>query len=91
MSLVENKEYKPGPIGKERSLKNKKVKEAQQGDAGSQEKSSPTAVRSPDPVISSEAKAAAELGTEIGTMITVSAPEFGTTQKVRDKVEWLLC
>ncbi|KAJ6653870.1 hypothetical protein lerEdw1_008618 [Lerista edwardsae] len=81
MSPVESKEYKPGPIGKERSLKNKKVKEAQQGDSEGQEKSSPTAVRSPDPVASKEAKADAELGAEIGTMISVSAPEFGTAQK----------
>ncbi|CAI5776307.1 Proline rich coiled-coil 2C [Podarcis lilfordi] len=81
LSPVENKEYKPGPIGKERSLKNKKVKEAQQGDPEGQEKSSPTAVRSPDPVTSKEGKAAAELGTEIGTMISVTASEFGATQK----------
>ncbi|XP_048354568.1 protein PRRC2C isoform X2 [Sphaerodactylus townsendi] len=81
LSPVENKEYKPGPIGKERSLKNKKVKEAQQGDSEGQEKSSPTAVRSPDPVSSKEVKAASELGTEIGTMISVSATEFGTSQK----------
>ncbi|XP_015279331.1 PREDICTED: protein PRRC2C [Gekko japonicus] len=81
LSPVENKEYKPGPIGKERSLKNKKVKEAQQGDSEGQEKSSPTAVRSPDPVTSKEVKAASELGTEIGTMISVSSTEFGTTQK----------
>ncbi|XP_053169489.1 protein PRRC2C isoform X3 [Hemicordylus capensis] len=81
MSPVESKEYKPGPIGKERSLKNKKVKEAQQGDSEGQEKSSPTAIRSPDPITSKEAKTTAELGNEIGTMISVSAPEFGTTPK----------
>ncbi|XP_054835363.1 protein PRRC2C isoform X3 [Eublepharis macularius] len=81
LSPVENKEYKPGPIGKERSLKNKKVKEAQQGDSEGQEKSSPTAIRSPDPVASKEVKAASELGTEIGSMISVSASEFATTQK----------
>ncbi|XP_066478987.1 protein PRRC2C isoform X2 [Tiliqua scincoides] len=81
LSPVESKQYKPGPIGKERSLKNKKVKEAQQCDSEGQEKSSPTVVRSPDPVTSKEAKAAAELGTEIGTMISVSTSEFGTTQK----------
>lgn len=87
LSPVESKEYKPGPIGKERSLKNKKVKEAQQGDSEGQEKSSPTAVRSPDPVASKEVNAAAELGAEIGTMISVSSPEFRTTQKVRNKME----
>ncbi|KAJ7332814.1 hypothetical protein JRQ81_014994 [Phrynocephalus forsythii] len=81
ISPVENKEYKPGPIGKERSLKNKKVKEAQQGDSEGQEKPSPTSVRNSDSIASKETKTAAELSTEIGTMISVSASDFGTTQK----------
>lgn len=83
LSPVENKEYKPGPIGKERSLKNRKVKDAQQGEPEGQEKPSPTSVRSPEPVTTKETKAASELSTEIGTMISVSAPEFGTNTKVR--------
>lgn len=83
MSPVENKEYKPGPIGKERSLKNRKVKDAQQGEPEGQEKPSPTSVRSPEPVNAKETKATSELSTEIGTMISVSAPEFGTNTKVR--------
>lgn len=83
MNPVESKEYKPGPIGKERSLKNKKVKEAQQGDSEMQEKSSANTVRSSDPITSKENKSTNELSTEIGTMISVSAAEFGTTQKVR--------
>uniref|UniRef100_A0A8C6VBV5 Proline rich coiled-coil 2C n=1 Tax=Naja naja TaxID=35670 RepID=A0A8C6VBV5_NAJNA len=82
MNPVESKEYKPGPIGKERSLKNKKVKEAQQGDSEMQEKSSANTVRSSDPITSKENKSTNELSTEIGTMISVSAAEFGTTQKV---------
>uniref|UniRef100_A0A6J0U2X4 Protein PRRC2C isoform X3 n=1 Tax=Pogona vitticeps TaxID=103695 RepID=A0A6J0U2X4_9SAUR len=81
LSPIENKEYKPGPIGKERSLKNKKVKEAQQGDSEGQEKPTPTSVRNSDSITSKETKTAAELGTEIGTMISVSASDFGTTQK----------
>uniref|UniRef100_A0A8C0J5G7 Proline rich coiled-coil 2C n=1 Tax=Chelonoidis abingdonii TaxID=106734 RepID=A0A8C0J5G7_CHEAB len=81
LSPVENKEYKPGPIGKERSLKNRKVKDAQQGEPEGQEKPSPTAVRSPDPVLTKETKATNELSTEIGTMISVSSPEFGTNTK----------
>ncbi|XP_032082179.1 protein PRRC2C isoform X5 [Thamnophis elegans] len=81
MNPVESKEYKPGPIGKERSLKNKKVKEAQQGDSEMQEKSSANTVRSSDPITSKENKSTNELSTEIGTMISVSAAEFGTTQK----------
>nr|XP_008116026.1 PREDICTED: protein PRRC2C isoform X6 [Anolis carolinensis] len=82
MSPVENKEYKPGPIGKERSLKNKKVKEAQQGNCEVQEKSSPPTVQSPEPIPSKETSAAAELGTEMGTMMSVSAPEFEAAQKM---------
>lgn len=46
LSLVENKEHKPGPIGKERSLKNRKVKDAQQVEPEGQEKPSPAVVRS---------------------------------------------
>ncbi|XP_019357460.1 PREDICTED: protein PRRC2C isoform X3 [Gavialis gangeticus] len=80
LSPVENKEYKPGPIGKERSLKNKKVKDAQHGEADGQEKPSPAAVRSPEPVTTKETKAVNELSTEIGT-ISVSTPEFGTNTK----------
>lgn len=82
LSPVENKEYKPGPIGKERSLKNRKVKDAQQGEPEGQEKPSPTSVRSPEPA--KDTKAASELSSEIGTMISVSAPEFGTSTKVRE-------
>ncbi|KAH0618217.1 hypothetical protein JD844_017227, partial [Phrynosoma platyrhinos] len=81
LNPIENKEYKPGPIGKERSLKNKKVKDAQQGNSEVQENSSPTTVQSPDPITSKETKTAAELGTEMGTMISVSAPEFEAAQK----------
>lgn len=87
MSPVENKEYKPGPIGKERSLKNKKVKDAQHGESDGQEKPSPTAVRSPEPVTTKETKAVNELSTEIGTMISVSTPEFGTNTKVGKKAK----
>lgn len=88
LSPVENKEYKPGPIGKERSLKNRKVKDAQQGEPEGQEKSSPTSVRSPEPVTAKETKATSELSTEIGTMISVSAPEFGTSTKVRKMLKY---
>ncbi|XP_060630343.2 protein PRRC2C isoform X4 [Anolis sagrei] len=82
MSPVENKEYKPCPIGKERSLKNKKVKEAQQGNCEVQEKSSPPTVQSPEPIPSKETNAASELGTDMGTIMSVSAPEFEAAQKM---------
>ncbi|XP_059889869.1 protein PRRC2C isoform X1 [Delphinus delphis] len=81
LSPVENKEHKPGPIGKERSLKNRKVKDAQQVEPEGQEKSSPATVRSTDPVATKETKAVSEMSTEIGTMISVSSPEYGTNVK----------
>lgn len=82
MSPVENKEHKPGPIGKERSLKNRKVKDAQQAEPEGQEKPSPAAVRSTDPVTTKESKAVAEMSTEIGAMISVSSTEYGADVKV---------
>lgn len=81
MSPVENKEHKPGPIGKERSLKNRKVKDAQQVEPEGQEKPSPTVVRSADPV-TKETKAASEMSAEIGTMISASSAEYGADVKV---------
>ncbi|XP_061039094.1 protein PRRC2C isoform X9 [Eubalaena glacialis] len=81
LSPVENKEHKPGPIGKERSLKNRKVKDAQQVEPEGQEKSSPATVRSTDPVATKDTKAVSEMSTEIGTMISVSSPEYGTNVK----------
>lgn len=85
MSPVENKEHKPGPIGKERSLKNRKVKDAQQVEPEGQEKPSPATVRSTDPVTTKETKAVSEMSTEIGTMISVSSTEFGTNVKVSNR------
>lgn len=82
MSPVENKEHKPGPIGKERSLKNRKVKDAQQVEPEGQEKLGPVAVRSADPATTKETKAASEMSAEIGTMISVSSAEYATNVKV---------
>ncbi|KAB1261019.1 Protein PRRC2C [Camelus dromedarius] len=81
LSPVENKEHKPGPIGKERSLKNRKVKDAQQVEPEGQEKPSPATARSADPVTTKETKAVSEMSTEIGTMISVSSTEYGTNVK----------
>ncbi|XP_029474529.1 protein PRRC2C isoform X4 [Rhinatrema bivittatum] len=77
LSPVENKEHKPGPIGKERSLKNRKVKDVQPAEPEGQNKPNSAAVRSPDPVVMKESKAV----TEIGAMIAVPAPEFGASPK----------
>uniref|UniRef100_A0A287D1K3 Proline rich coiled-coil 2C n=1 Tax=Ictidomys tridecemlineatus TaxID=43179 RepID=A0A287D1K3_ICTTR len=82
LSPVENKEHKPGPIGKERSLKNRKVKDAQQVEPEGQEKPSPATVRSTDPVTVKEPKAVSEMSAEIGTMISVSSAEYGTNAKM---------
>ncbi|XP_069336325.1 protein PRRC2C isoform X9 [Eulemur rufifrons] len=81
LSPVENKEHKPGPIGKERSLKNRKVKDAQQVEPEGQEKPSPAMVRSTDTVTTKETKSVSEMSTEIGTMISVSSAEYGTNAK----------
>ncbi|XP_028613469.1 protein PRRC2C isoform X6 [Grammomys surdaster] len=81
LSLVENKEHKPGPIGKERSLKNRKVKDAQQVEPEGQEKPSPTVVRSTDPGTAKETKAVSDMSAEIGAMISVSSSEYGTDAK----------
>ncbi|KFO24434.1 Protein PRRC2C [Fukomys damarensis] len=81
LSPVENKEHKPGPIGKERSLKNRKVKDAQQVEPEGQEKPTPTAVRSTDSVTAKETKAVSEISAEIGTMISVSSAEYAADAK----------
>ncbi|CAH2311821.1 Hypothetical predicted protein [Pelobates cultripes] len=81
LSLIPSKEYKPGPIGKERSLKNRKVKEVQQAEPEIQEKQIPAAVRTPEPAPSKEVKAVAEVNSEISSMLSVSAAEFGATTK----------
>lgn len=82
MSPVENKEHKPGPIGKERSLKNRKAKDAQQVEPEGQEKPSPAVVRSADPVTMKETKAASEMSADIGAMISVPSAEYGADVKV---------
>lgn len=87
MSPVENKEHKPGPIGKERSLKNRKVKDAQQVEPEGQEKPSPAPVRNTDTATTKETKAVSEMSTEIGTMISVSSTEYGTNVKV-GSMQW---
>ncbi|XP_063796067.1 protein PRRC2C isoform X2 [Pseudophryne corroboree] len=81
LNVIQSKEYKPGPIGKERSLKNRKVKEVQQSEPEAQEKQIPTTVRTPEPVPSKENKVITEVTTEITSMLSVSAPEFGVSTK----------
>uniref|UniRef100_A0A8C5NY08 PRRC2C n=1 Tax=Jaculus jaculus TaxID=51337 RepID=A0A8C5NY08_JACJA len=82
LSLVENKEHKPGPIGKERSLKHRRGKDAQQVEPEGQEKPSSTSSRGNDPGTAKEAKAGSEMSAEMGAMISVSSAEYGTDAKM---------
>lgn len=82
MSPIENKEHKPGPIGKERSLKNRKAKDIQQVEPDGQEKPSPVPVRTADPVLTKESKTTPEMPAELGSMISVPAADYGTGAKV---------
>ncbi|KAG8555864.1 hypothetical protein GDO81_017841 [Engystomops pustulosus] len=81
LNVIQSKEYKPGPIGKERSLKNRKVKEGQQSEPETQEKQIPNTVHTPEPVPAKDSKVITEVTTEITSMLSVSAPEFGTSTK----------
>ncbi|XP_018114104.1 protein PRRC2C isoform X2 [Xenopus laevis] len=81
LGVVVSKEYKPGPIGKERSLKNRKVKEVQQQVEPETQEKPLTTVRTTEPVPSKENKTVTEVPADIGSMLSVSAPEFGTTAK----------
>ncbi|XP_053549198.1 protein PRRC2C [Bombina bombina] len=82
ISLIQNKGYKPGPIGKERSLKNRKVKEVQQQvEPETQENSIPATGLMPEPVPQKESTVVTEVTTEISSILSVSAPEFGTSSK----------
>ncbi|KAM5148380.1 protein PRRC2C [Mantella aurantiaca] len=82
LNVIQSKEYKPGPIGKERSLKNRKVKEVQQqSEPEVQEKQMPVTVRTPEPVPTKESKVIPEVTPEITSILSVSAPEFGASTK----------
>lgn len=80
---MESKEHKPGPIGKERSLKNRIAKDVQQAEAeGKEDPADAAAVGSPEDAETPEADVVAELGTEVKTMISVPATEFEENPKV---------
>ncbi|XP_017519617.2 protein PRRC2C isoform X3 [Manis javanica] len=80
LSPVENKEHKPGPIGKERSLKNRKARDAQQVEPG-QEKPSPGTSRGTDAVATKDTEVASEMPTDLGTMISGPPAEYGADVK----------
>lgn len=84
MEPVETKEYKPGPIGKERSLKNRKAKDARGGEGEGMEGGVPGGVVSrtteSSPPISDNT--VPELGGDIEGMITVPSAEYTSNSKV---------
>lgn len=84
MEPVETKEYKPGPIGKERSLKNRKAKDARGGEGEGMEAGVPgggvsRATDSSPPINDTTVP---ELGGDIEGMITVPSAEYTSNSKV---------
>lgn len=83
MEPVETKEYKPGPIGKERSLKNRKAKDARgaEGDVLEGGVPGPGVSRATDPSPPNSDSAVPELGGDIEGMITVPSAEYTSNSK----------
>lgn len=81
MAAPEQKEYKPGPIGKERSLKNRKAKDGRQSEGDGLEKSGPSGNRDRDSSSPAQDKVP-ELGGDIEGMITVPSAEYSSSSKV---------
>uniref|UniRef100_H3CAD1 Proline rich coiled-coil 2C n=1 Tax=Tetraodon nigroviridis TaxID=99883 RepID=H3CAD1_TETNG len=84
MEPVETKEYKPGPIGKERSLKNRKAKDSRGGEGEGLEGGVPgAAVSRPTDASSPTTDAAVpELGGDIEGMNTVPSAEYSSNSKM---------
>lgn len=84
MEPVETKEYKPGPIGKERSLKNRKAKDARGGEGEGLEGgvSGGGVSRTTDPSPPTSDATVPELGGDIEGMITVPSAEYNSNSKV---------
>ncbi|KAJ3599916.1 hypothetical protein NHX12_033870 [Muraenolepis orangiensis] len=80
---VETKEYKPGPIGKERSLKNRKAKDARGVEADGLEAGVPGGAvsRATDSSPTAGDAAVPELGGDFEGMITVPSAEFSSISK----------
>ncbi|XP_061681906.1 protein PRRC2C isoform X1 [Syngnathoides biaculeatus] len=84
MEPVETKEYKPGPIGKERSLKNRKAKDARGGEGEGREPGVPggsTVNRAAASSPPTSDAAVTELGGDIEGMITVPSAEYTSNSK----------
>lgn len=84
MEPVETKEYKPGPIGKERSLKNRKAKDARGAEAEGMEGAvtAGNVSRANDPSPPTSDTAVPELGGDIEGMITAPSAEYNSSSKV---------
>lgn len=88
ISAPELKEYKPGPIGKERSLKNRKAKDGRQSEGDGLEKGGPSGSRDRDSSSPAQDKVP-ELGGDIEGMITVPSAEYSSSTKVRQSQIYL--
>lgn len=84
METVETKEYKPGPIGKERSLKNRKAKDSRGVEAEGLEAGVPGGAgsRPRDTSPPTTDATVPELGGDIEGMITVPTAEYSSNSKV---------
>uniref|UniRef100_A0A673MVP0 Protein PRRC2C-like n=1 Tax=Sinocyclocheilus rhinocerous TaxID=307959 RepID=A0A673MVP0_9TELE len=79
--VVPHKEYKPGPIGKERSLKNRKaVKDVRQSDGEGLDKNGTRGSRDRDSSSPTKDKVP-ELGGDIEGMITAPSAEYSSSSK----------
>ncbi|XP_017284274.1 protein PRRC2C isoform X1 [Kryptolebias marmoratus] len=83
MEPVETKEYKPGPIGKERSLKNRKAKDARGTEAEGMEGgvTGGNVSRANDPSPPTSDTMVPELGGDIEGMITAPSAEYNSNSK----------
>ncbi|TSK58146.1 Protein PRRC2C [Bagarius yarrelli] len=80
IAAPEQKEYKPGPIGKERSLKNRKAKDVRQSEGDGLDKGVPGSSRDRDSSSPAQDKVP-ELGGDIEGMITVPSAEYSGSSK----------
>lgn len=88
MEPMETKEYKPGPIGKERSLKNRKAKDARGGESEGMEGGGPGGgvSRATDATPPTSDATVPELGGDIEGMITVPSAEYNSNSKVSHRM-----
>lgn len=93
MELLETKEYKPGPIGKERSLKNRKAKDCRGGESEGMEGgvSGVGVSRATDSSPPTSDTTVPELGGDIEGMITIPSAEYSSSSKVHNHCQSKTC